>query len=199
MDFKELYMIFQLDGQKYQFQGINAGSPDIISSHRMEKILKNGHSYIISQFHAIQAIEIPSTIFHPNIQLILSKHHSFFDNPQGILPSHSPHDHSIPLDPGSLPPNVHLYCHPFYQKNEIEKIVQELLDADVIHPSTISYSSPLFMVLKKEGMWCMCPGFRALNEITIKDKFPIPFIDDLLDELSSAQLFTKLDLCLGDH
>jgi hypothetical protein len=50
------------------------------------------------------------------------------------------------------------------------------------------------MVLKKEGSWCMCPKFCALNKMTIKDKFPIPFIDDLLDELSGTQYFTKLDL-----
>jgi hypothetical protein len=163
----------------------------------MENLLKKGHSGIIAQLHSIQATEIPSV--HPDLQSILSKHQYIFSTPQGLPPSHGVHDHSIPLIPGSLPPNVRPYRHPFAQKNEIEKIVQELLTAGVIRPSTSPYSSPVVMVLKKEGSWCMCPDFHALNKLTIKDKFPIPVIDDLLDELSGAQYFTKLDLHSGYH
>jgi hypothetical protein len=71
--------------------------------------------------------------------------------------------------------------------------VQEFLQASVIRPSTNPYYSPVVMVLKKKGTWRMCPNFWALN------KFPIPIIDDLLDEQSGAQYFTKIDLHYGYH
>jgi hypothetical protein len=169
----------------------------VSGSHRMEKLLKKGHSGVIAQLHAIQAIETPSV--SQDLQSILSKHQVVFSTPQGLPPSCGVHDHSIPLVPGSLPPNIRPYRHPFSQKNEIERMVQELLNAGVIHPSMSPYSSPVVMVMKKEGSWHMCPNFRALNKLTIKDKFPIPVIDDLLDELSGAQFFTKLDLRSGYH
>jgi hypothetical protein len=197
MDFKHLTMQFNQEGHQYKFQGITAGSPEIISSHRMENLLKKGHSGVISQLHAIQETKTPSV--PQDLQAILSKHQLVFSTPQGLPPSHGVHDHSIPLVPGSLPPNIHLYHHPFSQKNEIEIMVQELLNASIIFPSTSPYSSHVVMVLKKERSWRMCPNFRALNKLTIKDKFPIPVIDDLLDELSGAQFFTKLDLHSGYH
>jgi hypothetical protein len=195
MDFKELTMQFDQEGQQYKFQGITVGSPEIISSHRMEKLLKKGHSSIISQLHAIHTTETPS--MSQDLQSILSKHQMVFSTPQGLPPSHGVHDHSIPLVPGILPPNMRPYHHPFSQKNEIDKTVQELLNAGFICPSMSPYSYHVVMVLKKEGSWCMCPDFRALNKLTTKEKFPIPVIDDLLDELNGAQFFTKLDLHLG--
>jgi hypothetical protein len=159
MDFKELTMQLQQEGQRYQFQGLTAGSPEIISSHRMENLLKKGHSSIIAQLHSIQAVETPS--MHPDLQAILSIHQVVFSTPRGLTPSRGVHDHSIPLVLGSLPPNVRPYHHPFTQNNEIEKIVQELLQAGVIRPNTIPYSSPVVMVLKKERTWRMCPNFHA--------------------------------------
>jgi hypothetical protein len=77
---------------------------------------------------------------------------------------------------------------PFPRKMKLRKLFKNFSPTGVIHPSTSPYYSPVVMVLKKEGSWCMCPDFHALNKLTIKDKFPIPVIDDLLDELSGAQV-----------
>jgi hypothetical protein len=139
IDFKELTMQFDQEGQQYKFQGITISSPKIISSHHMEKLLKKGHSGVIAQLHAIQATKTPSV--SQDLQSILSKHQVVFSTPQGLPPSHGFHDHSIPLVPGNLPPNIHPYRHPFSQKNEIEKMVQELLNIGVIRPSMSPYSS----------------------------------------------------------
>jgi hypothetical protein len=96
-----------------------------------------------------------------------------FSTPLGLPPSLGVHDHSISLLARSLPPNIRPYRHPFSQKNETEKIVQELVNAGVIRSNTSPYSSPMVMVLKKEGSSRMCPDFRVLNKLTIKDKFLI--------------------------
>jgi hypothetical protein len=129
----------------------------------------------------------------------LDKYPKVFEVPTTLPPSKGEHDHSIPLLLGNQPPNSRPYRYPFAQKNEIEKMVQELLKAGVIRHSTSPYSSPVVMVLKKEGTWRMCLDFRALNKWTIKDKCSILVIDDLLDELQGACAFTKLDLHSDYH
>jgi hypothetical protein len=121
MDFKTLTMQFDQEGHQYKFQGITVGSPEVISSHRMEKLLKKGLFGVIAQLYSIQATSTP-LVLH-DLQVVLSKHQMVFSTPQGLPPSHGVHDHSIPLVPGILPPNIRPYHHPFSQKNEIEKMV----------------------------------------------------------------------------
>jgi hypothetical protein len=82
---------------------------------------------------------------------------------------------------------------------KLKKKIQDLLDKGVIMPSTSPCGSPNFLVPKKDGTWCMCVDFRALNKITVNNHYPLPRIDYLLDQLKDAKYFTKLNLRSGYH
>ncbi|MCO5599187.1 hypothetical protein L7F22_053287 [Adiantum nelumboides] len=115
------------------------------------------------------------------------------------LPPVCPEDHTIDLIPGSAPPNRPPYRVSRAQNEEIMNQVKDLLEKGIIQPSSSPYCSPVLLVLKKDRSWRMCINYRALNKITIKNRFPIPRIDDILDRLQGSSCFSKIDLKSGYH
>ena len=95
---------------------------------------------------------------------------------------------------GAQPICLRPYKYGVLQKNVIEKLTQELLDFGVIHCSHSPFSSLVVLVKKKDHSWRMCFDYRRLNSLTIKDKFPIPVIEEMLEKLHGVVVFSKLDL-----
>ncbi|RLN36021.1 polyprotein [Panicum miliaceum] len=133
-----------------------------------------------------------------SMQVLLHKYAKLFDEPQG-LPPHRPFDHAIPLMSGARPVNLRPYRFNPAQKDEIERQVAEMLRQGVIVINHSPFSSPMLLVGKKDGTWRLCVDYRCLNAITIKNRFPLPIIDELLDELAGTVWFTCLDMRAGYH
>jgi hypothetical protein len=126
------------------------------------------------------------------IDELLHSYQDIFKEPTRLPPLRA-HDYVIPLKEGSQPINLRPYCHAGLQKDIVEKIVTEMLDSGIIQHSTSPFASPVVLVKKKDYNWRLCVDYRALNQMTIKDKFLFPIVEELLEELGRAIVFSKVD------
>jgi len=108
-------------------------------------------------------------------------------------------DHAIDLVPGAEPPFRPIYRLTYQEMNELKNQLTELLKKGFIRPSVSPYGAPVLFVHKKEGTLRLCVDYRALNKITIKNRYPLPRVEDLTDRLTGAKYFTKIDLYSGYH
>ncbi|MCO5552192.1 hypothetical protein L7F22_005704 [Adiantum nelumboides] len=121
------------------------------------------------------------------------------DIPGELPPKRGDDDHAIELIPGSSPPNKPPYRVSQAQQEEIMGQVNELVEKGMVRPSSSPFCSPVLLVYKKDGTYRMCVDYRALNKITIKNRFPVPRIEDLFDKLQGSTYFSRIDLKSGYH
>jgi hypothetical protein len=115
------------------------------------------------------------------------------------LPPEREVEFSIDLVPGSQPISVAPYCMSPLELRELKSQLEDLLQKHFIRPSVSPWGAPVLLVKKKDGTMRLCIDYHQLNKVTIKNKYPLPRIDDLLDQLRGATVFSKIDLRSGYH
>jgi hypothetical protein len=137
---------------------------------------------------------------HPLASALLTEFQDVFPEnlPPGLPPERSV-DHRIELVPGSDPPNKPPYRLSPAEQDVLKKQLEELTELGFIRPSKSPYGAPVLFVKKKDGGLRLCIDYRALNKQTIRNAYPLPRIDELLDRLHGAKVFSKIDLRSGYH
>jgi hypothetical protein len=106
---------------------------------------------------------------------------------------------SIDLVPGTKPVSMTPYRMSASELAELKKQLEDLMDKKFIRPSVSPWGAPVLIVRKKDDSMRLCNDFRQLNKVTIKNRYPLPRIDDLMDQLVDARVFSKIDLRSGYH
>jgi len=129
---------------------------------------------------------------------ILQEFANVFQEVSGLLPKRDI-DFSIDLVPGAVPVSKTSYRMGTPELKELQIQLEELLRKGYIHPSVSPWGVPVLFMRKKDGTLRLCIDFGKLNKATIKNKYPLPRIDDVFDQMRGAKILSKIDLSSGYH
>ena len=132
----------------------------------------------------------------PAVEALLEEYADVFREIPG-LPPMRPVDHTIPLVPGATPVSRPMYRLSPLELDEVKRQITDSISKGMIRPSTSPYSAPILFVGKKDGGLRMCIDYRGLNAVTVKNRYPLPRVDDLLDKLRGSAYFRSIDLQQG--
>lgn len=155
---------------------------------------KQGFAVVVKEIQCSDEMCVPKCV-----EEILSLFPEVMGKKEPALPPHRSVDHRIDLIPGASLPNLAHYRLSPAETAVLQGQVEQLLNEGLIRPSISPCAVPALLVPKKNGDWRICVESRAINKITIKYRFPIPRLEELLDVLVGAEYFTKLDLKSGYH
>jgi hypothetical protein len=128
----------------------------------------------------------------------MEEYSDIFSSATGV-PLHCQVKHPIDLTPDAPLPNGSVYRRSLLENEEIKRHIQELIHKGHIRPSSSPCGSPFVLVQKKYGTWRLFIDYRVLNKIKVRNRYPIPRIEDLLDQLMGEKYFSKIDLKSGYH
>ncbi|XP_042012315.1 uncharacterized protein LOC121760756 [Salvia splendens] len=183
------------EGETTRFHGISMGTrKSVLSMLQASKLIKKGcPAYLVylnrevKDERKLDGVEIAREF--PDV---------FPDTLPGLPPDRQV-EFTIDLEPGSAPVSKAPYRMAPKELDELKVQLQELLDLGFIRPSVSPWGAPVLFVKKKDGTMRMCVDYRELSKLTLKNKYPLPRIDDLLDQLKGASVFSKMDLKSGYH
>eukprot|EP00267_Zea_mays_P054154 XP_020407373.1 uncharacterized protein LOC103652751 [Zea mays] len=190
VDWKHKWISLSHLGKSALLQGVQPTTP---SASLLELRHTAPDQSEIFQLQIAHDSSVPEAIQH-----LLHEFDFLFAEPKSLPPSRFC-DHHIPLIAGARPVNIRPYRFSPTMKDEIETQVADMLRQGLIQHSSSSFSSPVLLVRKKDNTWRFCVDYRHLNALTVKSKYPVPIIDELLDELFGASYFSILDLRAGFH
>ncbi|KAF5781372.1 putative nucleotidyltransferase, Ribonuclease H [Helianthus annuus] len=178
-----------------EVQGDKSGAVvGIISFLKAQKCLRKGHTAILALVTDASAKEkkledIPVVRDYPQV----------FPEDLPGLPPHRQVEFQIELAPGAAPIARAPYRLAPIELEELSKQLQELLEKGFIRPSSSPWGAPVLFVKKKDGTFRMCIDYRELNKVTVKNRYPLPRIDDLFNQLQGSSYYSKIDLRSGYH
>ena len=168
-----------------------------LSAMQLQRHVKQGCQMTL--FH-LQKVEVDiEQNLSPQMKDLLNEYSDVFQEPPDGLPPERNVGHTIPLEKDSRAPFCPIYRLSPSEMEEAKRQITEFLAKGWIEPSSSPYGAPILFVNKKDGGLRMCVDYRALNKITIKNRYPLPRIDDLFDTLRGAKIFSSLDLAQGYH
>ncbi|TLX69787.1 hypothetical protein E9993_22755 [Labilibacter sediminis] len=172
----------------------NASSFSFISVMKTRKCLAKGYPVFLAY-----ALSMVQKKLEPIDVDVVRNYADVFPNDLPGLPPTRLIDFQIDLVPGAAPIAKAPYRLAPSEMKEVMSQLQELLDKGFIRPSSSPWGAPVLFVKKKDGSMRMCIDYRELNQVTVKNKYPLPRIDDLFDQLQGASYFSKIDLRSGYH
>ncbi|KAL0544441.1 hypothetical protein IC582_019556 [Cucumis melo] len=179
----------------FKFKGGGSKSlPQIISAIRASKLLSQGTWGILASVVDTREADV-SLSSEP----VVRDYPDVFPEELPGLPPHREVEFAIELEPGTVPISRAPYRMAPAELKELKVQLQELLDKGFIRPSVSPWGAPVLFVKKKDGSMRLCIDYRELNKVTVKNRYPLPRIDDLFDQLQGATVFSKIDLRSGYH